>query len=1171
MRNAGLYLWSACSGLLLLAACRGHSAGQEPGPHFSLLTSGSTNIDFNNQVTESDSVNFYTNEYMYIGSGVGVGDFNCDGKQDLFFCGSQVSSRLYLNKGNFSFEDITAKAGVGTHVWCTGVSVIDINNDGWPDIYVCVSHSPDPQKRKNLLFINQGNGKDGVPVFKEEAAEYGLADTGYSTQAVFFDYDKDGDLDMYLENHRLYNPRPNDIVPRDTSGNSPAEDRLYRNEGIPPGMDHPVFKDVTREAGIKEDGYGLGVVVADLNKDGWPDIYVANDYIGNDVLWLNNKDGTFRNVIAHSLRHQSYNSMGVDAADINNDGWPDLAVLDMMPATNERKKIMYAGASPQRYEMERRMGYEPSFTRNMLQLNNGDRQWEGKTIPFFSEIGQLAGVSATDWSWSVLMADFNNDGWKDMYITNGMARDLTNNDFLFYWQSMYQPAYGFGGGKADSRGLTPEQISMVRKELEKYGSVPLDNYLFMNRGGGDLRLDDCTKAAGLDVPSISQGAVYADLDNDGNLDIIVNNMNMEASVWKNQTFAGIADSSHHFLTVELKGDHLNNSGIGAKLYLYTGGMQQYLEQSPVRGYASTVDNRLHFGLGRAVFADSVRIVWPDDRVQVIDHVAADHFITLDHADARPAGRNGDPMGSGRLASGGNTPLLFTDAAHEENIAFKHSERSYFDFAYQHMLPQKYSQLGPPLATADVNGDGLTDFFAGGAAGQPGRLFIQQADGRFLARDLVAGSNGAGTGKNGAGNGLSVTSVIAEDLGAIFFDANGDGSPDLLVTGGSTEFGSGSMNNKPRLYLNDGKGNFRLDPSAIPADISVIAQAVAVGDLDGDGEPDIFIGGRVVAGQYPTSPRSYILHNHHGVFTDVTAKVCPDLEWPGMVTAALWTDFNKDGRPDLLICGEWMPLRFFKNTGGRLEEVTGSTGLKGNYGLWRSLQAVDINHDGNMDYVAGNMGWNNDYHLSAERPLRLYAKDMDNNGIIDLVPAYYIRNRDGDYKLYPDLDRNQLADEVPSVKKKYLLHADFAKLGMDQLKSDFGEEGWMELKCETSSSVWIENKGDGRFVMHELPLAAQFAPVNAILAEDVDGDGNIDLVLGGNEYQSAPGRGRQDASYGLLLKGDGHGSFIPVDPQKSGLILDGDVKALKGLETCRHRRLVLAAVNDDSLRCFKLLK
>ncbi len=872
--------------------------------------------DFTNRLTESDSVNFYTNEYMYIGSGVGVGDFNRDGLPDLFFCGSQVSSRLYINKGDFRFDDITQKAGLSTQVWCTGVSIIDINNDGWPDIYVCVSHSRDPARRKNLLFINQGNGKDGEPTFKEQAEAYGLADTGFSTQAVFFDYDKDGRLDMYLENHRLYNPHPNDIAPRDTSGNSPAEDRLYRNEGIPPGMDHPVFKDVTASAGIREDGYGLGVVVTDLNKDGWPDIYIANDYIGNDLLWLNNCDGTFRNTIAASLKHQSYNSMGVDAADINNDGWPDLAVLDMLPETNRRKKMMYTGTSAQRYEMERRAGYEPCFTRNMLQLNNGNQApaprpgpnpgsalrptaippQSAPPQPFFSEIGQLAGISETDWSWSVLMADFDNDGWKDMYITNGLGRDLTNNDFLFYWQSMYQPAYAFSGGRQDSRDLGPDQIHIMRKELEKYGSVQPGNYLFLNNG--DLRFTDITKAAGLGIPSISQGAAYVDLDNDGALDIVVNNMNGPAFIWKNDLRQEPAPT-RNFLTVQLQGGGSNTAGIGAKLTLYTAGPPgpngperiQYLEQSPVRGYASTVDSRLHFGLGAASFADSLKIVWPDDKVQVIRRLEANRFITLRESDASLPAQNPAPP---------PPSTLFTDAARETNIDFTHRETPFFDFGLQTMLPRKYSQMGPPLAKADVNGDGLMDFFVGGASGQPGKLFIQQKDGRFLAKDLPA-----------AGKDLPAPGKYEEDLGAVFFDANGDGYSDLLVTGGSTEFGGNSPNNRPRIYLNDGKGNFRPDPTAIPADISVIAQAVTIGDYDGDGQPDIFIGGRVLAGQYPGSPRSYILKNTKGIFRDVTHEVCPALERPGMVTAALWTDFDGDKAPDLLLCGEWMPIRFLR--------------------------------------------------------------------------------------------------------------------------------------------------------------------------------------------------------------------------------------------------------------------
>jgi hypothetical protein len=1149
-----------CLAACLLAEACGTRPPAPEEAQFHVLGESRTGIDFENHLAESDSVNFYTNEYMYIGSGVGIGDFNRDGLPDIFFCGSQVSSRLYLNKGGLRFRDITDAAGVATHTWCTGVSVIDINGDGWPDIYVCCSHSHDANRRRNLLFINQGPDKNGTPVFREEAEDYGLADTGYSTQAVFFDYDKDGLLDMYLLHHRLYNPHPNDIVAIDTSGGSPAEDRLFHNEGVPPGGSHPVFRDVTKAAGIAEDGYGLGVVVSDLNGDGWPDIYIANDYVGNDVLWLNQGNGHFRNTIARSLRHQSYNSMGVDAADINNDGRTDIAVLDMLPETNERKKMMYAGGTPERYDLERRAGYQPSFTRNMLQLNEGNLPGS-RPVPFFSEIGQLAGISETDWSWSVLMADFNNDGWKDLYVTNGLARDLTNNDFLFYQQSFYRPVYSFGGGGnggggnggggsgsasagQEGRTLSPAQVHMMRTELEKWDPVRPGNYFFENAGVGGgkdtgaregIRFKDLTKESGLGIPSVSQGAAYADLDNDGDLDLVVNNMDQPAFVIENRS------GPANFLTVELEGMPGNRRGIGALVTLYAGGKTQYLEQYPVRGYASSVDDRLHFGTGQVKTIDSLSVTWPDGKAQVMRHIAADQFIRLRYTDAKD-----------RVLQEKASLPMFTDVAADLHIDFMHAEKPFFDFGYQRALPQKYSQLGPPLASADVNSDGLMDFYVGGASGQAGRIFIQQPDGRFTGTDL--GPSGK----------------YDEDLGAVFFDANGDKYVDLLVTGGSSEFGTHSPYNLPRLYLNDGKGHFTLDEKAIPADIAVIARAVAVGDYDGDGQPDIFIGGRVTPAQYPNAPRSYILKNNKGVFRDVTAEVCPALERPGLITAAIWTDFTGDHRPDLVICGEWMPVRFFQNDHGTLHEVTEATGLQHTSGLWRSLQAADLDGDGDTDYVVGNLGWNNGYHPSSERPLRMYAKDMDHNGIIDLVPAYYIKDAEGAYRLFPDPDRNQLAEAVPSVKKKYLRHADYAKLDMDQLRTDFGADGWTELSCETASSVWLENLGNGHFTLHELPVEAQFAPVNTIVANDLDGDGKTDLLIAGNEYQSSPVRGRYDASYGLLLKGDGHGGFRPLEPVKTGFILDGDVRSMILLNG-QAGRLVLAAVNDEKLRCLKINK
>ena len=1103
------------------------SPQKKEGLHFTIMPSSETGIDFKNTITEDDSTNMFVNEYTYMGGGVGIGDFNNDGLPDVFFAGNQVSSKLYINKGNFHFEDITQKAGVATTSWCTGVSVIDINNDGWPDIYVCVSGKVPGNSRKNLLFINQHD-----LTFKEEAAEYGLADTSFSTQAVFLDYDKDGRMDMYLLNHTLNDKRPNDIRDNKIDSNAIAGDKLYHNEGNTNGLGHPTFRDVSKQAGIVEDGNGLGVAVSDFNGDGYPDIYVCNDYIRNDVLWLNNKNGTFSNCIASAIKHQSYSSMGTDAADINNDDMPDIITLDMQPETNERKKMMYSFLSDQRHQLEMDKGYQPEYIHNMLQLNNGVRQINNRNEPFFSEIGQMAGISQTDWSWSVLIADLDNDGWKDVHITNGLGRDPTNIDFLEY---RHQTVVASGIPDND-----PGQRKIFMEHLASLGSVSLRNYLYLNKGG--LSFEDVSEKAGIDQTSISNGAVYADLNNDGNLDIITNNINSDAFIMRNDIVKQ-ADTTknNNYLTLKLTGDSLNKDGIGTIAYAYSKGLSQMVEEYPVRGYLSTVDSRLHFGFGKNI-PDSLKTIWPDGKMQLIQHPVINKILQVNYKDADLTYKEVKPI----------TDSFFNDVTSNIKADFQHKETFFFDYGFQPLIQQKYSQEGPFISTGDLNGDGLEDFFIGGAFKQSGKIFLQQKDGSFNSKDLVTGTK------------------YEEDMQSVMFDANGDGYPDLLIAGGSSEFDPTSSFYRPRLYLNDGKGNLKLDSAAFSPLIRTPAKSIAVADMDGDGDMDIFIGGRVILGTYPIPPRSYILRNDHGRFTDVTSSVCPSLEDIGLINSAVWVDIDNDKRPDLIIAGDWMPIRIFKNDGKKLTEITQQTGLANYPGLWRSLVVTDIDHDGDLDIVAGNIGLNNPYHINEKQPAELIAKDIDGNGVMDDIFCYYIKDNNGSYQLSSGISRDDWAMQVPSIKKRFEQNSSYAKATMDEIFTKEIMDSALVLKCSEPRSGYFENNGKGQFTFHPFALEAQEAPVNAIACTDVNDDSFTDIILAGNEYQANVMTGRYDASYGLLLTGDGKGHFNPVSPILSGLVIDGDVKDLKIIKVGKQN-ILLSAINDAKMKAFAIRK
>lgn len=1105
---------------LYLAACTGNeqkqerSSGRTAAPPvdshlFTLLPSSYTGIHFENRLQETPELNVFTYRNYYNGGGVAAGDLNGDGMPEVMLISNQHGNHLYLNKGNFEFQDITAEAGVGGKgPWATGVAFADVNGDGLLDIYVCYAGNVAGDKRANELYINQGKNANGVPTFKEMAAEYGIADEGPSTQAVFLDYDRDGNLDLFLVNNSFRSVGASSGLRNIRNVRDPLSgQKLFHNDG------NGHFTDVSAKAGIfgTEIAFGLGVAVSDVNRDGWPDIYVSNDFSERDYLYINNHDGTFDERLDREMPYISYFSMGLDIADVNNDGWPDVYTTDMLPADEYRLRTTSTFESWEAYESKVKNGFHRQLMRNMLQLNNGNGT--------FSDIGQMAGVARTDWSWSALLADFDLDGYKDLYVTNGIAKDVTSQDYVAFLGSARTMETSTRGKRADFIALT-----------NAMSSTKLQHYAFHNKG--DLSFDDQTANWGLDKPSFGSGAVYVDLDGDGALDLVVNNVNDEAFVYRNNTRSLRKENS--YLQVKLEGEGPNRFGIGAKVAIDRGRDTLYQELSPMRGFESSVDYVLTFGLGKIDTVRSVAVTWPDGRIGAVKNVAANQRITIRQTESAKAPYNPPAL----------PRQLVEDITQRTTFPFVHHENDYVDFDRERLMPKMLSTEGPLTAVADVNGDGLDDVFIGGAKGEGSALLIQRQDGSF------ARSNEQ----------LFAQDSSSEDIGAVFFDANRDGRPDLYVSTGGSEFSEGAPALEDRLYLNDGKGNFRKAPAASLPPMAISGSRVAAADFDGDGAIDLFVGGRSIPGRYGLDPQSVLLRNDgRGRFTDVTESAAPGLSRIGMVTDAIWKDVDGDGRVDLIVVGEWMPITIFHNAGNGKLVRRDVPGLEKSNGWWNRIIAGDFTGNGRVDFIVGNAGLNTRLQANDKQPVTMYVKDFAHNGFVQQVISYYNNG-----KSYPLTLRDDLIRSLPYLKDRYPNYKDYATQTFAEVFPSKDLDSAVVKNAYTFATTLARNNGDGTFTMIPLPSQAQVSPVYGILATDVDGDGKTDLLMAGNFEGVKPEIGTMTAGYGVYLRGDGKGHFTPMPALGSGFMVPGQARDIARVRTRNGDIYVVSRNNDRPL-------
>ncbi len=1094
---------------------------------FSIVSPKETGISFVNKIKESMYMNGLTYEYLYNGSGLAVGDLNNDDLIDIFFVSSLSKNELYLNTGNLKFKNITRDAGVeGTYGFSTGVTMVDINSDGKLDIYVCKSGKfNDPNKRKNELFINKGNNENGIPVFKEEASKYNLDLPHQSTQAAFFDYDKDGDLDMFLLNHGTdpsYNAEPEKIPELLKKEASLQSDRLFRN-------DNGKFIDVSDSSGMLNNAisFGLGVAIGDLNNDSWSDVLVGQDYSEKDHLYINQQDGTFKEVIQKAVKHISNFSMGNDIADFNNDGLLDFITVDMVSESSYEIKTSMSGMSPERFYELTDYGLHHQYMFNTLQLNNGN--FGTDNIPAFSDVAQLAGVSNTDWSWAPLFFDMDNDGYKDLFVSNGIKRDFRNNDYVKYKEKRIVRYIKDQKTTKDPKKLLEDYI----KDLMSRIPTKNKNNLFF-RNNGDLTFAKKNSNWNINALTSTTGAAYADFDNDGDLDVVTNNVDDFAFIYRNNTTE--LNVGNNFVQIQLKGQKNNPNGIGARVILEHDNNKQLIEQNLSRGFQSSVSKKIHFGVGISKTIEKLTVIWPDGKRQSLTDLAPNKTYTLDYKNIQNIQQNIEL-----------TLPFFTDITSKSNIKYRHQENEYDDFKRESLLPHRMSQFGPALAVADVNGDDLDDFYIGGALEFSGKLFTQNQDGTFQENENATV--------------LWNSERKYEDTGAIFFDVDADGDQDLYVVSGGNEYKDNSLGLQDRLYINDGQGNFSKS-NALPK-LRASGGVVKTADYDNDGDLDLFIGGRQVPGKYPYPVTSTILRNdlQNGklVFTNITPELAPGLYNIGMVTDANWVDIDNDKDLDLIVVGEWMAITILKNENGEYIKSP-NTGLENHIGWWNTINSADFDNDGDIDFVVGNLGLNYKYKATEKEPFEIYTKDFDDNGTLDIVLGYY----DGG-NLVPLRGRQCTSQQVPIIKEKFPTYELFGKATLKEVYGEKNMKGALHYAATNFASSYLENNGDGTFQIHPLPNRAQLSSVNTILIDDFNDDGDLDILIAGNLYGSEVETPRNDASYGLLLTGNGKGNFEPVDMKTSGVCVPDDVKASASIKLTNAKKGILFAKNQGELQ------